>query len=193
MKVLVHGRNVEITDWVEEYVQKRVKKLERYLPNIVEVRAELTESATRAAEDRFTAQITIWENRQILRAEETSADIYASIDAAVDKISRQIQRFKGRMTKEKRRAATSTVAMPADMAATALVEGEEEEEEPGRIVRRKAFNIRPMHEEEAMEQMELLGHDFFVFQNAETNSTNVIYRRKDGNYGLLQPQAVNGK
>jgi putative sigma-54 modulation protein len=192
MKVLVHGRNVEITDWVEEYVQKKVKRLERYLPNIVEMRVELTESATRAAEDRFTAQITIWDNRQILRAEETSGDIYASIDAAVDKISRQIQRFKGRMTKEKRRS-TSVAAMQADMAAAALLEGEEEEEEPGRIIRRKAFSIRPMHEEEALEQMELLGHDFFVFQNAETNSTNVIYKRKDGNYGLLQPQAVNGK
>lgn len=192
MKVLVHGRNVEITDWVEEYVQKRVKRLERYLPNIVEVRADLTESATRAAEDRFTAQITIWESRQILRAEETTADIYASIDAAVDKISRQIQRFKGRMTKEKRRA-TSVAAMQADMAAAALVEGVESEEEPGHIIRRKSFSIRPMHEEEAVEQMELLGHDFFVFQNAETNSTNVIYKRKDGNYGLLQPQAVNGK
>ena len=190
MKVLVHGRNVEITDWIEEYVEKKVKRLERYLPNILEVRAELTEAPTRAAEDRFTAQITIWENRQILRAEETSADIYASIDAAADKISRQIQRFKGRMTKEKRRA-TSVAALQADMAAAALSQGlaeGDEEEETGHIIRRKAFSIRPMHEEEAVEQMELLGHDFFVFQNAETNNTNVIYKRKDGNYGLLQPQ-----
>lgn len=190
MKVLVHGRNVEITDWVEEYVQKKVTRLERYLPNIMEVRAELTEAPTRAANDRFTAQVTIWEGRQILRAEETSADIYASIDAAVDKISRQIRRFKGRLTKEKRRA-PSVAAMQADMAVAALVEGEEEE--PGRIIRRKEFSIRPMHEEEAVEQMELLGHDFFVFQNAETNNTNVIYKRKDGNYGLLQPQPMNGK
>ena len=188
MKAIVHGRNVEITDWIEEYVNKKVKRLERYLPNLKEVRAELSLTPTRSAADRYTAQITMWANSQILRAEETTSDIFASIDAAVDKISRQVERFKGRVNKEKRRA-SAAVAIQADIAATTIVV-EDEEETTGQIIRRKQFVVEPMHEEEAVEQMELLGHDFFVFYNPETHSTNVIYRRKDGNYGLLQPQVV---
>lgn len=188
MKVLVHGRNVEITEWMEEYVAKKVKRLERYVPNLDEVRCEVSESATRAAADRFTAQITIWANEQILRAEETSADIFVSIDAAADKISRQIQRYKERTT-DKHRRATSSVAHQSDRAATAVQQEDEDLEAAGvAIVRRKQFVMLPLSEEEAVEQMEMLGHDFFLFYNPDTRSTNVIYRRKDGDYGLLQPQ-----
>lgn len=183
MQLLVHGRNVEITDWIEEYVGKKVKRLERYLPQLGEVRAELSQTPTRSAADRFTAQITMWANGQIMRAEETTGDIFASIDTAVDKISRQIERFKGRSTKEKRRA-SAAVAFQAEAAAAQVTETEEE---PGLIIRRKSFVVQPMNEEEAVEQMELLGHDFFVFYNPETKGTNVIYKRRDGNYGLLQP------
>ncbi len=191
MKVIVHGRNVEITDWIEEYVAKKVRRLERYLPDLVEVRCELTQAPTKSAADRYTAQITI-NNGQILRAEETSSDVFASIDASVDKISRQIERFKGRVTKERRKA-TSSVAAQSDMRVTAVAAAEvaaESQPEPGHIIRRKQFLIEPMTEEEALEQMELLGHDFFLFFNPDSNSTNVIYRRKDGNYGLLQPQVA---
>ncbi|MCB0132308.1 MAG: ribosome-associated translation inhibitor RaiA [Caldilineaceae bacterium] len=191
MELIVHGRNVEINDWIREYVEKKVDKLERYLPQIDDVRAELSHSPTRAAADRFTAQITIWtggHNGQILRAEESTSDIFASIDAAVDKIAGQIRRFKGRRYKSKRRAATAASA-EADLAvlATAL-EDAESEEETGAIIRRKQFLLQAMDEEEAIEQMELLGHDFFVYLDPDTNSTNVVYRRKDGNYGLLLPQ-----
>ncbi len=186
MKVIVHGRNVEVTDWIVEYVEKKVKRLERHLPNVNEVRAELSQAPTRSAADRYTAQLTMWSNGQILRAEETTSDIFASIDAVVDKIARQIERFKGRVTKERRRA-SAAVAKQADIAATTITD---EEEPAGQIIRRKQFPVQPMNEEEAVEQMELLGHDFFVFFNPETRSTNVLYRRKDGNYGLLQPQLV---
>ena len=96
MQPLVHGRNVEVTDWIHTYVDKKVGKLERFLPEVSDARVELTHNATRAAEDRYTAQITVWTNGQILRAEESTSDILASIDATVDKMSRQIRRFKKR-------------------------------------------------------------------------------------------------
>jgi putative sigma-54 modulation protein len=185
MKVMVHGRNVDVTDYVKEYVTKKVGKLERYLPQINEVRAELTQNMTRSADDRFTAQVTLWANGQILRAEESTSDIFASIDATVDKMSSQIRRFKGRRYDNRRRASHAVTREVEQQAA--IAEEVAEAEEPGYIIRRKEFLIQPMHEEEALEQMELLGHDFFVFFNPQSNAVNVIYRRKDGNYGLLQP------
>src|SRR5689334_6147312 len=109
MDLIVHGRNVEVTDWIQQYVEKKVGKLERFLSQVRDARAELTHSATRSASDRYTAQITIWTNGQIMRAEESTSDIFASIDAAVDKLSRQIKRFKGRRYESKRRAASATV------------------------------------------------------------------------------------
>jgi putative sigma-54 modulation protein len=188
MKVMVHGRNVDVTDYVKEYVTKKVGKLERYLPQIGDVRAELTQNMTRSADDRYTAQITIWTNGQILRAEEATSDIFASIDATVDKMSSQIRRFKGRRYDNRRRA-SHAVTREAEIIATTVSaeEAAEVEEEAVHIIRRKEFMIQPMDEEEAVEQMELLGHDFFVFFNPQSKSVNVIYKRKDGNYGLLQP------
>ncbi len=110
MKVMVNGRNIEVTDYMREYVTKKVGRLERYLPQIGEVRADLNQNMTRSADDRFTAQITIWANGQILRAEESTSDIFASVDATVDKISSQIRRFKGRRHDSKRRASHAATA-----------------------------------------------------------------------------------
>jgi putative sigma-54 modulation protein len=188
MQLIVHGRNVEVTDLVHEYVQKKVGKLERYLPQAKEARAELTHSPTRAATDRYTAQLTVWANGQILRAEESTSDIFASIDATVDKMSRRMASFKGRRFDGRRRAAHAASA-EAQMAPVEEVEEAASAEEAlnGRIIRRKEFVLEPMSEEEAVEQMELLGHDFYVFLNPTANAVNVVYRRRDGNYGLLQP------
>lgn len=189
MKLKVHGRNIEVTDWIHQYVEKKVERLERYLPQAREAKAELVYSETRAAADRYTAQLTIWANGQIMRAEESTEDIFASIDAIVDKMSRQIERYKGRRFKNKRRVAAAGAA-DADLAATILPEEAEvdAEENLGRVVRTKRFLVQPMTQEEAIEQMELLGHDFFVFFSVDADAMNVLYRRKDGNYGLLQPE-----
>lgn len=190
MQLTVHGRNVEVTDWVREYVEKKVTRLERYLPQMKEIRAELTQRATRSADDRYTAQVTVWAGGQILRAEESTSDIFASIDATIDKMAKQVRRFKGRRYDSKRRAAAAA-NMEVEMngvTPVAVEEAEEAEIAAGQIVRRKQFVVEAMHEEEALEQMELLGHDFFVFFNPDSKGINVIYRRKeDNNYGLLQP------
>ena len=190
MQLTVHGRNVEVTDWVREYVEKKVTRLERYLPQMKEIRAELTQRATRSADDRYTAQVTVWAGGQILRAEESTSDIFASIDATIDKMAKQVRRFKGRRYDSKRRAAAAA-SLEVEMNGVVPVgveEADEAEVAAGQIIRRKQFVVEAMHEEEALEQMELLGHDFFVFFNPESKGINVIYRRKEDNdYGLLQP------
>lgn len=186
MKLDVHGRNIEITDWIREYIEKKVSRLERYLPQAREARADLVHADTRAAADRYTAQLTIWANGQILRAEETTGDIFAAIDAIADKMYRQIDRYKGKRFASKRRESASIAE--AEMLAYMADSEEDTEEERGTVVRSKRFVAQPMNVEEAIEQMELLGHDFFIFYSMDEGSMNVVYKRRDGNYGLLQPQ-----
>ncbi len=187
MQLKVHGRNVEVTEWVQEYVEKKIRKLERHLPQVKEARAELTHSPTRAAEDRFTAQLTLWAGGQIMRSEESTSDIFASIDATIDKMATQIERFKGRHY-EKRRRDSAVVNLGMDMTAEAVAEqAAAEEPEAGHILRHKQFVVQAMNEEEALEQMELLGHSFYVYFNPEAKAVNVVYKRKDGNYGVLLP------
>ena len=191
MKTSVHGRNMEVTDWIREYVEKKVGKLERYLPEAKEARSELTHTDTRSAQDRYTAQLTIWTDGRILRAEESTGDVFASVDATVDKMYRQIERYKGRRYHEKRRQSAAAVAN-AQAEAIAQMEEDSAEEAAqasfgGEIVRVKEFAVQPMSEREAVDQMELLGHDFFLFYNVDADGINVVYRRRDENYGLLKP------
>ncbi len=186
MKLNVRGRNVVVSEHMEEYIGKKAKRVERLIPDLGEVRFELKENHVRSDADRFTVQITMTENGQILRAEETTADIFTSIDVATDKLVRQIERHKSRLESKRRKA---SVNHQQSVTATLVAEeAEVDAEENGGIVRRKQFAMLPITEEEAIEQMELLGHDFFLFYNIETNATNLIYKRRDGDYGLLLPQ-----
>lgn len=185
MKLTIQAHNVELTDWLEEYVNKKIGKLDRFLPDIDEARVELREEKTRSAADRAVAQVTIRSRRTILRAEERTGDMFASIDAVTDKLERRIERFKGKTARNSKRAVAQASLIEE---AVAILPLEEEAEESGRIVRTKRFDMQPMDAEEALEQMELLGHDFYVFQNAENGAVNVLYRRRDGNFGLLQPE-----
>lgn len=190
MELKIHARNVDVTSRLQEHVEKKVSKLERYLPNIQEVRVDLAIEKRKQGVDQCIAQLTLRNTRGvILRAEEKrQADIYAALDLALDKMYRQIRRYKG---KQKRRGGRFAEAeadwalvepLPVD-----IPEDEEEEEEKLAIVRRKQLELVPMSEEEAIDQMELLGHDFFVFLNAETAKIGVLYRREHGNYGVLEP------
>ena len=189
MQIILKGKNVEITDWLREYVDKKVNKLDRYLPDIQEVRVELSVQKTRSSQDRQVAQLTVRSNGLILRAEERTDDMFAAIDAVVDKMHRQIARYKGKQLdrwqgQALKRAETELPPLDED-----ILE-ELAEEQTRRIVRVKRFAVSPMNEEEAIEQMELLGHDFFVFFNPNSGRMSVLYRRKDGNYGLLEPELV---
>lgn len=189
MNLIVTGRHVDITDHIEEYVEKKMEKVERHLPHVNEVRAELVYRETRSAADRYKFQLTIWDGRHILRSEVATGDIFASIDAGMEKILRQVERVEGRRKKRRRASvAENTEAMMAAMAEQEVLNAEADDH--GRIVRRKTFVAQPMTVEEAQEQMELLGHDFFLFLNPDENAINLIYRRRDGNFGLLQPQLL---
>lgn len=186
MNIVVRGRNVNITPRLEEYVDKKVSKLDRYLPTIDEARMELAVEETRSAQHSQIAQLTVRSRGRLLRAEERDQDIFAAIDAVADKMQRQISRYKDRLYKSGQLRGEKLAVAEAEP----LPELEErEEEEPlGTIVRTKKFPVTPMTAEEAIEQMELLGHDFFVFYNGDVNAINVLYRRKTGDYGLLQPE-----
>ena len=184
MEIAIHGHNLEVTTRLQNYVEKKVGRLDRYMPNLSSVRVDLTSEHTRSAVERQVAQITIRDDRgTILRAEERNSDIFAAIDSVIDKLYRQIERYRGKRKKKYRET-------PDDLNLGEPLPFEEEEdlEEDSSIVRTKRFVLHPMSAEEAIDQMELLGHDFFVFFNAEVEAINVLYRRHDGNYGLLQPE-----
>jgi putative sigma-54 modulation protein len=192
MQVILKGKNVEITDWLRQYVEKKVDKLDRYLPEIQEARVELSVQKTRSSQDRQVAQLTVRSNGLILRAEERTDDMFAAIDAVMDKMHRQIARYKGkREDRWKGQGPNRPEAEPTPLdAEIAEIMEELAEEQARRIVRVKRFAVSPMSEEEAIEQMELLGHDFYVFYNPNSGRMSVLYRRKDGNYGLLEPELV---
>ena len=185
MELSVNGRNMEVTTRLRNYVEKKTVKLDRYMPDLAEVHVDLSETNARSAVERQVAQITIRDNRgTILRAEERSNDMFASIDAVVDKLYRQISRYRGKRRSKWRGGSDGEELVMGEP--LPLEEEIVDSDQPG-IVRTKRFNMRPMGSEEAVDQIELLGHDFFVFYNADTQAVNVLYRRRDSNYGLLQP------
>ncbi len=180
--VEVVSRNMEVSERLQNYVDKKIAKLDRYLPGIEEARVDVTYAkAARSAADRQIAQITIRGKGFILRAEERADDIFAALDTALDKIQRRIERYKGK--RYRGRGDGKSVA-------EAVVPPVDEEPIPQPIIaKRKKFAITPMDEMEAIEQMNLLGHDnFFVFFNTNSGGINVLYKRRDGTYGIIEPE-----
>jgi putative sigma-54 modulation protein len=182
VEIEIYARNFEIADELKDYITKKASKLDRYLNEIEHVRIDLNYSkSARNAKDRNVAQITIRGHRALLRVEERSDDITAAFDSAIDKMQRQLDRFKGKHFRGRGdgRSASEVVPVPAEAS----------REETQVIARRKTFDLIPMSGAEALEQMKLLGHDnFFIFFNIETNSINVLYHRRDGTYGLIEPK-----
>lgn len=172
MKINVRGKNIEVTPALLEYLEKKLKKLDKYFNN--ELEAQVTLSVAR---ESHSVDVTISIDGLLLRGEEATEDMYASIDLVVDKIERQLHKYKTRINRKLRQKGIkeqTTAPARADEGA-----------EP-RVVRTKRFVMKPMQLEEAILQMDLLGHDFYVFAN-EAGEINVLYRRKDGNYGLIAP------
>lgn len=185
VNVQVYGRNLEVTERIFDYANKKVSKLDRYLNDIDEARVDLAYiKSARSAGDRQVAQITVRGKGYILRAEERSDDVFTALDCALEKLQRQMERYKGK--RQRGRGDGKTASEVSDVTTE-----EEGEEDRSLIVRRKKFILTPMDEVEALEQMKLLGHeDFFVFFNAVTNSVNVLYLRRDGLYGLIETEVL---
>jgi putative sigma-54 modulation protein len=175
MLVTVTGKNVEVTDALRDYSEKKVAKVGKFFEKSP-VGAQVTFSTERG---KHIVDITIQVNGLLLRGEEKTTDMYSSIDGAVDKIERQIHKFKTRINRKLHNDDNKIIV-------SALAP--HEEQAAPIIKRNKRFTIKPMSAEEAVMQMDLLGHDFFVFSNSETDEVNVVYRRKDGNYGLIEPE-----
>lgn len=183
-RVEVQVRNLRLSDRIRQHVEERAGRLDHYLPAIEHVDVELTHHASaRQADDRNVAQITARGKGLMLRAEERASEMLAAFDAGVDILRKQIERYKGRHYRGRGTGQSAAEVVESTPPA------DDTDRLPPVIARRKTFRILPMDELEAVEQMSLLGHDaFFVFYNANTSRIAVLYRRRDGSYGLLEPE-----
>jgi putative sigma-54 modulation protein len=184
MQLSVQGHGWNISKRFETYVDNKVARLDRYLPGVEDVRVEVTPQS--AKEDAPKAvQLTVRRKRAILRVEERNSDVYTGFDRALDNMYQRIAKYKGKRMGSKRNGQAADAELEA---AEALPIEVDEYTEPKPVVKIKSFTVVPMSAEEAIEQMELIGHDFFVFIHDAGGATNVVYRRNDGSYGLLQPE-----
>ncbi len=194
MDVQIKTRDLKMTDGLQEYIDTRVERLHKVQEPVIDAILELRGDKRRSGGELTIAQFTIRTNRTILRTEEKDHDPKVAIDQAVDRMERQIRRYRDKkiFVPRRRRRAQANQAMEVDTPPTDevfdVLDGEEQDWEPRSPVRHKRFSVLPMDEIEAIEQMELLGHDFFVFFNLDDGQINVLYRRHDGEYGVIQPE-----
>ena len=194
MQILV--RNMRLSDRSEDYIQKKIARLERHLRERVDAKLELSRTAARSETDRFVAQMTINTSGATLRGQESGLTLFAAVDAVTDVMDKQIRRYKGRAyrTSQARRSARNQAiredvgALIEEIVAVDDEEQDESIEELGKVVRVKSFSMEPMMVEDAIMEMELLDHDFFLFHNAENDRHSVVYRRTDGDYGMIEPE-----
>lgn len=177
----IRGQRVQVTDALRDYAEKKLSRLEKYFDPSITSEVNVTLSVTKG---QHTVEVTIPISGMFLRAEERSDDMYASIDAVIDKLERQIRKHKTKLNRKIRQSG-GTREVFSDQGNTVSVLEDEEDFE---LVRTKRFTFKPMDVEEAILQMNMLGHTFFVFFNADTKSVNVVYKRSDGKYGLIEQQ-----
>ncbi len=179
MNINVRGKNIEATPALVDYAQKKLGKLDKHFDQATDVQVVLS-----VIREEHIVEVTLNLNGLILRGEESTGDMYASIDMVVDKLERQVKKYKTRMNKSLRHRGMRTISEKH-----AAKEAEERlEDDSPQVVRTKRFTLKPMSVEEAILQMDLLGHSFFVFTHDETDGVSVVYKRKDGNYGLIEPE-----
>lgn len=173
MAIAVRGKNIEITPALKDYVEKRVGKIAKYFETLGEITVVLT-----VAKGRHIVEVTVPLNGMLLRGEESTTDMYTSIDLVIEKLEKQIEKYKTKLARKLKGGVKADIGgAPRDL-------GDDE----FRVVRTKRFAIKPMTTEEAIMQMNLINHDFYVFTNAETEEVNVLYRRREGGYGLIEPE-----
>ena len=174
MKFIISGKNLDVTDGLKAAIEEKIGKLERYFTPETEVHVTLS-----VEKERQKIEITIPMKGNIVRAEQVSDDMYVSIDLVEEVIERQLRKYKNKLVDRQQSAASLSKA---------FIEEEIEEDDEIKIIRSKKFGMKPMDPEEACIQMELLGHNFYVFRNAATDEVNVVYKRKDNTYGLIEPE-----
>jgi len=173
MKFNIHGKKLDVTESIKQYIEEKIGRLDKYFENPDDITAT---ALIKLRGNEQVVEITINANKFILRGEESHKDLYASIDRVSDKIERQIRKNKTRMSRKVNKEIVNNF----------VLDFEEKEENNNVVVKRKVIEDKPMDEEEAILQMELLGHEFFAFRNVETKEVNILYKRKDGDYGILE-------
>ncbi|KRM75426.1 ribosome hibernation-promoting factor, HPF/YfiA family [Secundilactobacillus collinoides] len=177
----IRGENIEVTQSIRDYVQKRISKLEKYFEQSVDSTAHVNLKVYQNKDSKV--EVTIPLPYLTLRAEETSPDLYASIDLVTDKLERQIRKYKTKVNRKSREKGFKNFEFtPSEAADT----DNKDEESKLEVVRTKRVSLKPMDNEEAILQMDMLGHDFFIYEDAETDGVNIVYRRNDGRYGLIE-------
>ena len=179
MRLQVKGRNLEVSDQIRQYAEDKLAKLDRLVKDPTRIELELAVEKNPSISANQVAEATVWTKGPVLRARETSEDMKASIDQLVDKLERQVKRYRDKRRPRKHDRHDGPAPEPAPV---------ELSDEGPAIVKTKQFAIKPMAPDEAVLQLELVGHDFFVFRNAESDEINVVYRRRDGDYGLIEPE-----
>ena len=193
MQLQVSGRNLDITAPIREYAERKLARIERHLTEDTRVDLELAIERNRSISANQHAELTVWSRGPVLRAHEYAEDMYAAIDLAVDKLDRQVRRYRERRRHwrphHQARDIEALLPLADDDEGASLTTGNGGEPELPipTIVKTKRFNMKPMHPDEAALQLELVGHEFYVFLNAESDAVAVIYRRRDGNLGVIEP------
>ena len=194
MDFKITGRNLNIEQSLREHVDRKLERLVRHLPAITGVDVELTRNNSRDPASRIVAQVTLDVDGTVLRGEEKGPNAATAVDAALDVMDRRMERLKGRIYRSQQTKRSSVGRMQAEAQAAPVLNpeppGEEAADTGGVIVKTKQFPMKPMTVEDAAFQMDMLGHEFFLFLNGETGEHNVVYRRSDGDYGLIQPSPM---
>lgn len=189
LKYNVRGENIEVTPAIRDYVETKVGKIEKYFDEMPEAQAHVNLKVY--SDNTAKAEVTISLPHIVLRAEETSPDLYGSIDLVSDKLERQMRKYKTKVNRKfRRQKANIKEKVSPDLLRATSSDNVEEEEEELKIVRKKRFNLKPMNAEEAVLQMEMIGHNFFVYLDGDTSSTNIVYKRDDGDYGLIETDEI---
>lgn len=184
MKLTISGRQMELTQAIKENVESKLSRLDKYISPDTDVKVTVS-----ARKGRQKIEVTISpKNGHVIRAEESQENLYPAIDLVVDKLKIQLRKYKGKM--QKRHQESQSIRFDTAEINDIILEEdfEEYEEEPFEIKRRKKVNVKPMNEEEAVLQMELVGHDFYLFRNSETNEISLVYKRKNGGYGIIEQE-----
>ena len=177
MELQITSKNIKLAPTIRHHIERKLIRLNRHLPNITESKVEISEEKTKSSQQRFAVQVTIKSSGTLLRGEDRGENLLGAIDKVVAAIDRQIERYKGKLY-DKRKGNSSTRIKP----------NTETETTPPSVVKVKRFAVKPMSVDEAIDQMELLSHNFFLFFNADTEKVNLVYRRRDNNYGLIEPE-----
>ena len=191
MDFKITGRNLTIEQSIREHVERKLERLVRHLPAITGVEVELTRNNSRDPAARIVAQVTLDVDGTVLRGEEKGSNATAAVDEALDVMDRRMERLKGRLYRSQQTKRSSVGRMQAEAPdLDPETPGEEAEDPSAVVVKTKQFPMKPMTVEDAAFQMDMLGHEFFLFLNGETDQYNVVYRRADGDYGLIQPEPL---